>query len=169
VDPSGGLALHHTVTLLLKLLATAWLVAAAAWDWRTGLIPNWLTMPVVAGVGALRFYQGHWYVLIIWVLLYLVWRVNFVGGGDAKLLMGLFALFPTDAFALLFGVVVLAVTVPAILLKHWGKHPLRLMQEVAGRLSAGKLLPTREELEQQGRRYAWSFCLAGIVYTWWLW
>jgi Flp pilus assembly protein protease CpaA len=141
----------------------------AAWDWRTGLIPNWLTLPVAAAVGALRLYQGHWYLLVIWALLYLVWRINFMGGGDAKLLMGLFALFPTEQFALLLAGLALTVMIPTIVIKHWGKRPLRLVQGVAGRLSAGKLLPTREELEQQGRRFAWAFCLPGIVYTWWLW
>ena len=156
-------------TLLSKLLVTAWLVTAAVWDLRTGLIPNWLTMPVAAGLGALRLYQGRWYVLVIWIVLYLVWRVNVVGGGDAKLLMGLFALFPNYSFALVFGGIALVVTIPAVLIKHWGKEPFRLVQDVVGRFSAGKVLPTEEELEAQGKRYAWSFCLAGIVYAWWIW
>ena len=117
----------------------------------------------------MRLSQGRWYILAVWVVLFLVWKVNIVGGGDAKLLMGLFTLFPTDKFALLFGGIALVVTIPAILIRHWGKEPFHLVQDVVRRFSAGKVLPTKEELEQQGQRYAWSFCLAGLVYAWWVW
>ena len=117
----------------------------------------------------MRLYQGRLYVLAIWVLLYLIWRLNIMGGGDAKLLMGLFALFPTYEFALLFSVLVLAALTPAMIIRHWGRHPIDLVAGVAGRLRQGRLLPTQEELRTQGKQYAWVFCLPGVVYLWWLW
>lgn len=159
----------QTAWLLVKLSITAWLVAAAFWDWRTGLVPNWLTMPVVLIAGAVRLYQGTWIILPIWVLLFLIWRGHIVGGGDAKLLMGLFALFPTQQFAILFGVMVLAVSIPLMVLKHWNGSPLRVLQSIAKTLSAGSPLPSQEDLEVHGRRYAWTFCLPGLVYLWGFW
>ncbi len=83
--------------------------------------------------------------------------------------MGLFALFPTSEFALLFSVLVLATSVPLLIARHWGKRPAELLQAAIGRVATGRLLPTREELERRGQQYAWTFCLPGVVYLWWLW
>ena len=153
----------------IRLALTAWLVAVAVWDWRRAVIPNWLTLPVMLAAGGVRLYQGHLHILAIWVLLYLIWRVNIVGGGDAKLLMGLFALFPTYEFAFLFSILVLAVSVPMIIARHWGKRPSDLAAAVADRIGRSRFLPTREELEIKGQQYAWTFCLPGVVYLWGFW
>jgi Flp pilus assembly protein protease CpaA len=161
--------LTEVLGLGIRLALTAWLVVVSVWDWRRAIIPNWLTLPVMLTAGGVRLYQGHLHVLAIWVLLYLIWRVNIVGGGDAKLLMGLFALFPPYEFALLFSILVLAVSVPMIIARHWGKRPSDLAAAVADRIGQDRLLPTREELETKGRQYAWTFCLPGAVYLWWLW
>lgn len=153
----------------MKILLTAWFAATAAWDARWGIIPNWLTIPVMLGLGGLRLYQRHWIVLPIWVLIYLLWRVHIIGGGDAKLLMGIFALFPTFEFAVVFSVLLAAVTLPLLMLQHWGRRPGDLLRGAAHRLQEGPLLPTQEELEAQGRQYAWTFCLPGLVYLWLWW
>ena len=155
--------------LLLKILVSFWLGTVAVWDWRTGLIPNWMTLPVAAGAGGVQVYLGRWYVILIWILLFLIWRVHIIGGGDAKFLMGLFALFPTQQFALLFGVVVLVVSIPLMLLKHWSGEPLGMLRSIADTLTSGNPLPTEENLKRHGRRYAWTYCLPGIIYTWFFW
>lgn len=155
--------------IVVKSALTAWMITVVVWDRRTSIIPNWLTLPVMLAAGGTRLYQGYLHVLAIWVLLYLVWRVNIVGGGDAKLLMGLFALFPTLEFILLFSILVLAVSVPMIIARHWGKRPIDLAAAVANRIGRGRFLPTREELETKGQQYAWTFCLPGVVYLWWFW
>lgn len=155
--------------LPVKVGLTAWLVAIAIWDVRTARIPNWLTFPVMLAAGAWRLYQGVWIVLGIWVLLYLIWRVNIIGGGDAKLLMGLFALFPTFEFAFLFSVVVLAVSLPLLWARHWWRRPAEIAQGVVQRIASGQIFPTHEELHTQGQQYAWTFCLPGVIYLWWLW
>lgn len=159
----------ETSRLLVKLLITAWLAAVAVWDWRTGRIPNGLSLPVMGLAGALQLYQGRWYVLVIWALLYLIWRVHIIGGGDAKLLMGLFALFPTWRFTLLFGILVLAVSVPLLVLQHWDRSPFEVVRSIFKTLGSGNPLPSREDLEAHGRRFAWTFCLPGVVYLWWFW
>ena len=153
----------------VRMALTAWLVAVAVWDWRRGIIPNRLTLPVTLAVGGVRLYQGQLQVLAIWVVLYLIWRMNIMGGGDAKLLMGLFALFPTYEFALLFSILVAAVLTPAIIVRHWGRHPGDLVVGVVSRIRLGHLLPTQEELRTKGQQYAWVFCLPGVVYLWWMW
>ncbi len=154
---------------LTKLGITAWLGAVALLDLRTATIPNWLTLPVMAVAGGWRLYQGHWHVLLIWAMLYLVWRVNIVGGGDAKLLMGLFALFPTLDFAFAFAAMVLVLSVPLVVVRYRGKCPADIIYGIVDRVQTGRLLPTREELEERGRPYAWTFCLPGAIYLWLLW
>ena len=42
---------------LIKLLITAWLLIIAWGDLRTQRIPNWLTLPVMGGVGVYRLLQ----------------------------------------------------------------------------------------------------------------
>ena len=155
--------------LLAKVLVSSWLGVVAVWDWRSGLIPNWLTLPVAVVVGAVHLYRGRWYVVLIWLVLFLIWRVHIIGGGDAKFLMGLFALFPTQQFALLFGTMVLAVSIPLMVLKHWSSDPVKILESIAKTLDAGDPLPDEEDLRRHGRRYAWTYCLPGIVYTWWFW
>jgi Flp pilus assembly protein protease CpaA len=161
--------LAEVLGLGIRLALTAWVVTVAVWDWRRAIIPNWLTLPVMLVAGGVRFYHGEWLVLALWVLFYLIWRVNIIGGGDSKLLMGLFALFPTLEFALLFVVLLLAVYVPMIIARHWGKRPIDLAAAVLDRIRQDHLLPTREELEAKGQQHAWSYCLSGAIYLWWLW
>jgi Flp pilus assembly protein protease CpaA len=195
--------LAEVLGLGIRLALTAWVAAVAVWDWRRAIIPNRLTLPVVAAVAATRLGQALWYALYllvlridlgslgrtaftrwpadpqapwrlgvilgIWVLIFSLWELNIIGGGDAKLLMGLFALFPTYEFALLFAILVLAVSVPMIIARHWGKRPSDLAAAVADRIGRGRFLPTREELETKGQQYAWTFCLPGVVYLWGFW
>lgn len=86
------LILHTTVVVV---------VAIAAWtDWRTGLIPNWLTLPCIAGaLIAHLVLGGPWGILLsgIGLLvsaatpLFLFWR-DAMGGGDVKLFAAIGAL-----------------------------------------------------------------------------
>jgi Flp pilus assembly protein protease CpaA len=114
------------------------------------------------GIGNLLF------TLIAWAMIFGGWKLNIMGGGDAKLNMVLFALFPTYSFTLTFCLVALATLLPLLVLQYWGKHPLDASGEMAFRLRTG-LFPTREELERKGKQYAWVFCLPGVIYLWLLW
>jgi len=179
--------------LLLKLVLTAWLIAVAVRDLRTGIIPNWLTLSMMGLIGGFRVLQGVSYIVrtaqpqvnvgtpwlsdpqalvnlalifVAWFLFYLMWQLNIMGGGDTKLLMGLFALFPTTDFALFFAVVVVIISVPLIIRQHWGKSLASIGWGIFGRLSTGQFFPTRDELVARGRRYAWVFCLPGVLYLW---
>jgi Flp pilus assembly protein protease CpaA len=198
--------------LVVKLVLTAWLIAVAFRDLRTGIIPNWLTLPVMGLAGGFRLLQvlytalskiplvptfatlvdergNHihtfqldvieipWLsdpqaltnlalIFVAWVLCYLMWQLNIINDDDAKLLMGLFAIFPTTDFALFFAVVVVIVSVPVVIRQHWGKSPASIGWGILGRIFTGQFFPTREELATRGRRYAWVFCLPGVLYLW---
>lgn len=132
-------------------------------------MPNWLTVPVMFITAGARLYQGQWHILLVWALVFLIWLLHIMGGGDAKLLMGLFALFPTREFFLLFGTVVIAILVVILLRKYWGQSPRALLRSVVERLEANQALPTEDELEKKGQRYAWVFCVPGIIYLWFFW
>lgn len=102
----GLLACAPTLPLWLALMASA---AVSAWfDWRTGCIPNWLTLGAIllglagqaglgglaggwAGVGAGLLRSGVGAVLTGSVPLWLFCR-GAMGGGDVKLLVGTGAL-----------------------------------------------------------------------------
>jgi Flp pilus assembly protein protease CpaA len=158
------------LTILFKLAVTAWLGIVAVWDSRTGLIPNWLTLPVAVVGGALSLYAGPMearvLMLLCWAVLLLVWRLYIFRGGDAKLLMGLFALFPRYDFILVFCIVLFLVTLGLVVAKLWGQRPGELGQKLAARLQEHQFLPTSEELERRGQPHAWTFSLAGTVALW---
>lgn len=160
----------YPLLILVKLAITAWLIIVAVWDSRTGLIPNWLTLPVVAVGGALSLYAGPMearvILLLTWVVLLLVWSLHIFGGGDAKFLMGLFAFFPRVDFVLVFCIVLFLVTLGLIIADLWRQRPGELGHKLAARLGAHQFLPTSEELIRRGRHYAWTFSLAGVVALW---
>ena len=100
--------------MYLAIALSIYLLAAAVWDLRTLRVPNWLTLPVMGGIlvwrlmgmaavnGLLR--SGLRSSLCLpaldlrfvpfWVGSFVAWRLRALGGGDAKLLMVLFGVFP---------------------------------------------------------------------------
>jgi Flp pilus assembly protein protease CpaA len=163
----------YPLLILVKIAITAWLGLVAVWDSRTGFIPNWLTLPVVAVGGAFSLYVGPMetrvIMLLCWAVLLIVWRLYIFRGGDAKFLMGLFALFPRLDFILIFCIVLFLVTLGLVIADLWRQRPEELRGKLAARLGARQFLPTSEELERRGRHYAWTFSLAGAVALWLLW
>ena len=79
-------------------IAFAGIAALLAWislnDFKTRLMPNTITYPLmlIGLVRAIAFRDGIF--LLYWAVLFALWMVRFMGGGDAKLLMGLFGLYP---------------------------------------------------------------------------
>lgn len=92
---------------MFYLLLFVLIILVAMHDFRSGRIPNWVTLPLLgiglisnfpsaslrAGPGALE--SGAF--VVTWLaclLLFLAWRAGWVGGGDAKLWMALLWLAP---------------------------------------------------------------------------
>ena len=177
-------------------MVTLWLLTIVLVDLRTATISNWLTLPVLALLGGWRVVQvvgyasramlaqrgqaAAWlenrafagarsipalvFVLLAWVLCFGLWELHVVGGGDAKTLMGIFALFPTIDFAVFLAIGVLVLSLPLLLLRHRD-----ILPALRSRLREGHLWPSQRQLEEEGRPYAWTFCLPAVAYLWLLW
>lgn len=89
----------------MMLLGLPWIAivltgVAAAWDWRNGEIPNWLTLPWIPLACAFYGWQGGW-VMVGWTLaaiflcalvpVFLFYK-GAMGGGDVKLFAALGAI-----------------------------------------------------------------------------
>jgi Flp pilus assembly protein protease CpaA len=187
------------LSLLIKLVLTLWLFAVAYLDARTATIPNVLTLPMMAVLGGGRVVRaagqalsrvippgqpwGQWagwaadgqavaqlvLLLISWAFCFGLWEAHILGGGDAKTLMGILALFPSVDFVVFLAAAVLVLSVPLLLLRWRGKRLRDLVGSIGQRLSEGALFPTEQQLAEKGRPYAWTFCLPGAIYLWFLW
>lgn len=138
----------------LQLVAVACSFVAAITDWRTGRIPNWLTLPVtVAALVAQAALRGSWGateglagVLLCGGMPWLVFRVSgghAIGGGDVKLFGALGALLgPTLGLELELESLVLLLGVALVRLAYRGelvvllRSVLRLVSRRFGKASA---------------------------------
>jgi Flp pilus assembly protein protease CpaA len=161
-------------TLIIRIALTLWLIAISVWDRMQQRVPNVLVLPVMFGALGWQVYLAVtsgvwgrvWFALLAWVVLFMLWKVNVFGGGDSKLVMALFALFPEMSFLVLFCAVVIIVSIP-LLINKYTKRGLRETLKGAGRrMAKGPLLPTAEELHTQGSPHCWSLALPGVIYLW---
>jgi Flp pilus assembly protein protease CpaA len=132
-------------------------------DFKTRRVPNTVTYPliVVGIIRAIAFHDGIF--LLYWVVFFTLWTVRFIGGGDAKLLMGLFGLFPDVLLAWCVALCVIVTGLPYLAYKYrqqWRTIPRTLFW----RLVTRQFLPSQAEFEQDAVPYAFSFCLAGAAY-----
>ena len=161
--------------LVIQLVLMAWMVAVSAMDHRSGRIPNALTAPVFLGVGAYRLVEGfqgevaRFLLPVVWLIIFVLWMLHFVGGGDAKFLMALYALFPTMEFTAVLALILLVLIIPILIWEWRGTSIRQLGGGLRARLLTGQILPTEAELQSQGRRYAWTFAIPAMVYTLFYW
>jgi len=99
---------HLSLPTQMLLIASIVCLMAAVSDYRTGRIPNWLTLGTVLLGAAVQVLLSHWAYPNLSVLLFagtsllgvvftglvpfLLWKMNALGGGDLKLLAGMGAL-----------------------------------------------------------------------------
>ncbi len=156
---------------VIQVALVIWMVVVAVADHRQGRIPNILTAPVMLGMGAFRFLEAlrgepsRLLLAVVWVVLFGFWALHFLGGGDAKFLMALFALFPYMEFVAVLALILLVEMVPIVLWGARGKSLRSASRALRDRLITMQVLPTEAELRVRGRRYAWTFAVPGIVYT----
>lgn len=167
-----------------------YLSVVGAWDIRTRRIPNALVLPAIGLVllwRALRIglkiaeviYVGSLPILtelltelnflLYWVGIFMLWQAGIMGGGDAKLLMVLFGVFPAIEFlGLLLAVTGLAMA--AVLSWRYGRQR-KLGLLISGfwsRLRQGQFFPTEAELTAEGEPTAFLFAVAGMVMIIWV-
>lgn len=169
------MSLNQWPGLALKVGVTLWMVVASAWDMRHHRLPNALVLPVMLGAMLWQLYRliayadtSILFALIAWVVVFLLWQGHILGGGDAKVLMALFAMFPTVSFLILFSLVKVGVTVPLLVARYWGRRPADLWHDLRQRTREGRWLPDQQELRIKGQSNCWTYCLPGAVYLWWL-
>jgi Flp pilus assembly protein protease CpaA len=177
-----GLSTWAVAELVTKLALTAWLVRVSYGDHMSGRIPNRLTAPVFFGVGLYRLAEGALHLnghgwpqvvglLFAWGLLFAMWMLHFIGGGDAKFLMALFALFPRVEFlaVLAFGLLAIMIVVLAFEAVKRREGAGSYLRRWRARLLTGQILPTEAELQTHGRRYAWTFAIPAAFFMWIYW
>jgi hypothetical protein len=170
------------MALVFRVVISIWLVGVAAWDHWRRRVPNWLVLPVMLGALAYQVYlfivdrpaSGLGFALVAWVVLFVMWRAHFFGGGDTKFLMAIFALFPTTQFLLFFSLGVLAISLPLWIYQAWRSQVGQrrggsILSPIEKRLRGGQLLPTEQDLQARGRPYCWTFALPGVIFLWWMW
>jgi len=151
------------------VLVTAYMAAVTVIDLRTKEIPNWLTMPPMLVLGIYRILERDFAFLVFWVTIYLLWRANIWGAADAKVLMSLFALWPTASFLMVEALGVIVAGSLALMARCIGR-PLGATLRGAWhgflvRLGTGQLLPTEEELAEAPPGIG-VYALGAVAYGW---
>jgi len=105
-----------TVSLVVSLLAVAWLSVCAFSDIRTRQVSNWLTLPAIplallaAGLTRERrgetLYEFVFRLVITPLPLFLAWRYRILGGADLKILVVLTLANPLLVVGAWIGVVI---------------------------------------------------------------
>ncbi len=96
-------------------------------------------------------------ICVVWML----FELNFIGGADATIAIGLLAMFHTVAFVELLAVMVLA----GSLLMLIARYRLGAVRVLLGAVCKMKP-PTAQDLEQTGQPAVWKIALAGAMYAW---
>lgn len=164
---------------LAVILLTAGLI-----DLAKGVVPIEITYPLMFAGIVRAVVVGDPSFLLYWVALAVIYLLNVVGGGDVKLLMGMFGLWPHLEFLVVMEVVVIVTHVPIVLyrrLRHaqgraqlcyaWNWLQIRFIQLMTGEETPNALAqeaiaqrPTIKELSERGDRLAIAFALGGILY-----
>jgi Flp pilus assembly protein protease CpaA len=155
----------YSVALSVVLVLLAWL---AYRDQRTRQVPNWAVYALMLAALARAAMLREPVFLLFWGALWLAWSARVFGGGDAKLLMGLFGLFPNAQMLATFVGGVLVTGIPQVLWKYRGQW-LSATRRAGWRIMSRQILPGVEELETQGRAGTWRYALIGAAYLMLFW
>jgi Flp pilus assembly protein protease CpaA len=161
-----GLVFPDALPIPLSI-AVAGMSALFIWisinDFKTRRVPNTVTYPLMLVGIARGIAFGDGIFLLYWFVFFTLWTTRFMGGGDAKLLMGLFGLFPDFQLAWLVAMGVIVTGLPYLAYKY--RHQWRTIpRALFWRLITRQFLPSQAEFEQDAVPYAFSFCLAGAAY-----
>ncbi len=160
----GGLPISPGVSAGLVLLSVTGLFTyISVNDFKTRRVSNAVTYPLmmVGIIHALIVRDATF--LAYWLVVFGLWAMRLMGGGDAKLLMGLFGVYPEIQLAQFVAISVIVTGLPYLGYKYrrtWQTLPRALFR----RLLTQQWLPTQAEFDQEAVPFVFSFCLAGWVY-----
>ncbi len=157
---------QYPVTVLAFDLLLFWLAVS---DLRTRHVPNILTYPIMAAAVVRAVWLGDPTFAIFWCVLWLLWAAHVFGGGDAKMLMGLFGLFPDMRMAWVVSLSVLVTGIPYLAYKH--RRSLSSLQalrtavrSIGWHIVTLQVLPSQRQLDEEGVPFVLAFSLAGAIY-----
>jgi Flp pilus assembly protein protease CpaA len=119
------------IELILHALLAALVVLSGLQDWRRREVSDWLTWPLfMMGLGAAVFRAVHldFLPLTISIFVLVVWYFNWLGGADARVLVGLWGLWP---MAGLFGMISTGAWGLTLILHKRGKERIPALVAVA--------------------------------------
>ncbi len=152
-----------------KVAITLALVAMSVVDARTRLVPPefsgaWLAAGFVVAVA--RFVQVQDLSAVpYWVGFFALWQAGILGGGDAKLLMGAFGLWPDPALLGCVGGVTLIRGLGWVMWRYRGRAAQHIAQVTAE--LAGHGLSVSPPI-QATFAATWAYALAVGVYLWYV-
>jgi Flp pilus assembly protein protease CpaA len=163
------------LSALGEVALAVFLVTAAAWDLKTRRVPNWLTLPAVGAVLVWRVVRfviscrlgqcmpSEFTFLFAWVfILVVLWPLRVFAGGDCKVLMVLFGVYPTIEMLVLSLVISGLVIGIVVVWRYARSHQLRTLGGLMWtRLMGKRGLPTEAELAM-GEPTAFLFSAAGL-------
>ena len=119
------------IKIALHALTSALVIWGGCQDWRRREVADWLTWPLfVMGLGAaiVRALHLNFLPLTICIFVLSVWCFNWLGGADARVLVGLWGLWP---IAGLMGMVFTGMWGLVFVLRKRGKERLPALVTVA--------------------------------------
>jgi len=127
----GSMSCLPETRIALHALTAALVIWGGLQDWRQREVADWLTWPLfVLGLGAAAFRAVHLDLLplIVSVFVLVVWYCNWLGGADARVLVGLWGLWP---LAGLLGIVCTGLWGLVLVLRQRGKERIPALVAVA--------------------------------------
>ena len=119
------------IKLALHALTAGLVIWGGCQDWRQHEVADWLTWPLfVMGLGAAVFRAVHldFAPLTISIFVLSVWYFNWLGGADARVLVGLWGLWP---MAGLLGMLCTGLWGLVLILRKHGKERIPALVTVA--------------------------------------
>lgn len=163
------------------------LLIAGIYDLQTGRVPPEITYPLMGAAIVRALVLKDPVFLLAWGMLIVIYLLHILGGGDSKLLMGLFGLFPFVSFYYAFAIFWVITHYP--LMVYWRlrtadgrnrfKHLalfliLQPIHCIAGQMTRERVLhlpqelretwPSNDDLSRRGLRMAITISLGGILY-----
>jgi Flp pilus assembly protein protease CpaA len=140
---------------------------SSLFPWAKGVaLPlSFLFLPLALSISQ----GGEALLSLSWLVIYILWQINLIGGGDGKLAMALIASFPRMDFIFLLLTTHIIFGLLFLFLRKGVKRSLLGIKHCAVMLLLLRELPSEKELEEEGVPSAWIICLAGGIYAWFLW